>query len=135
MTRLLSTVFLVALFTLALLQLACGNSSPRTLLSATVTPAAATASNSPNGIVQFTATGEFDRPPSPAAITSPIWFVEPSAAYPADAASISSGGAARCKAGFVGTVTIHGGGEVCPVNPKMGIPCQRVVGTARLTCP
>ncbi len=124
----------VVLFALALSLLACGNSPPRQLVSATVTPATATASSFPNGMVQFTATGTFDRPPSPVVLNPAMWQLEPSALYPADAISISTSGVAQCKAGFTGTVTIRGGGEVCP--PKgMGIPCQFISGQAQLTCP
>ena len=122
------------LFALFLNLLACGNTPPRQLVSATVMPATATASSFPNGMVQFTATGRFDRPPSPAVLNPAMWQLEPSALYPADAVSISASGVAQCKAGFTGTVTIQGGGEVCP--PKgMGIPCQFISGQAQLTCP
>ena len=134
MTKLALALWSVVLFALALSLLACGNSPPRQLVSATVTPATATASSFPNGMVQFTATGTFDRPPSPTVLNPAFWQVEPSVADPADAVSISANGVAQCNAGFVGTVTIQGGGEVCPAH-GISAPCRFVSGNAKLTCP
>jgi len=114
MTRLRLAFCSAVLVALFLYLLACGNTPPRQLVSATVMPATATASSFPNGMVQFTATGMFDRPPSPAVLNPAMWQLEPSTLYPADAVSISASGVAQCKAGFTGTVTIRGGGEVCP---------------------
>lgn len=135
MNKLPSTFCAVVLLTLSLSLLACGNSAPQQLQSAAVTPATAIASNFPNGMVQFTATGSFDRPPSPKVLNPAMWILQPSSAYPQDAVSVSASGVAQCKAGFAGTVTIRGGGEVCPRDPRMGIPCRFVFGTAQLTCP
>jgi hypothetical protein len=113
--------------------LACGNNPPRHLLSATVMPATATASSFPNGVVQFTATGTFDHSPSRAVLNPAVWELALSNSYPPDAVSFTTGGAAQCKAGFVGTVTVQGGAFVCP-GPD-AVPCYPVYGTAQLTCP
>jgi hypothetical protein len=135
MTKLPPALCSLTLFALALCLLACGNSPPRHLIAATVTPAAATASTSPNGIVQFTATGTFDRSPSTAVLNPAVWELEPSNSYPPDAVSFTATGAASCKAGFVGTATVRGGEYVCPDASKLGIPCGLIFGTAQLTCP
>jgi len=62
MAKLLPAFVLALLIVVALNLLACGGggSSPRQLLSVTVTPATANASDFSNGMVQFTATGMFD---------------------------------------------------------------------------
>ncbi len=124
----------VMLLALTVSLLACGTTPPRVLVSATVSPATATASNFPNGMVPFTATGTFTRPPSPSALSPAVWELEPSLLYPGDAVAISSSGVAQCKAGFTGTVTIRGGGDVCPP-AGISAPCQFVSGDAQLTCP
>lgn len=135
MTKLPPAFYSAVLFALTLSLLACGSSAPRHLLSATVAPAAATASSFPNGMVQFTATGTFDRPPSSAMLNPAVWELAPSASYPPDAVSITTSGVAQCKAGFVGTATVRGGAFRCPDNSKLGVPCALVFGTAQLTCP
>ena len=122
----------IAVMVVIAVTLGCGGSS-RHLLSATVTPATATASNSPNGIVQFTVTGMFDTQPSPAAIDSPTWSLDPDT--PPDAVSINTTGTAQCKPGFVGTVTIQGGGMQCPDLSDGKVECRFIFGTAHLTCP
>jgi hypothetical protein len=125
----------VFILIVSLSLLSCGTSVPRHLVSATVAPATADASDFSNGMVQFTATGMFDRSPSPERLNPAVWFIEQSSAYPQDAASIDDNEVAQCKPGFIGTVTVRGGGMVCPGNPRMGIPCQPVTGSAQLTCP
>jgi len=73
MTRLRLAFCSAVLVALFLYLLACGNTPPRQLVSATVMPATATASSFPNGMVQFTATGTFDRPPSPVVLNPAMW--------------------------------------------------------------
>jgi hypothetical protein len=123
----------VVLVALVLGLVACGNNPPRHLLSATVMPAAATASSFPNGVVQFTATGTFDHSPSRAVLNPAVWELALSNSYPPDAVSFTTVGAAQCKAGFAGTVTVQGGAFVCP-GPD-AVACHLVFGTAQLTCP
>jgi len=136
MAKLFPVFVLILLIVMALNFLACGGGeTPRQLLSVTVTPSTATASDFPNGMVQFTATGMFSRAPSPAIVNPTEWQLAPSNTYPTDAVSMTTSGVAQCKSGFAGTVTIQGGGLVCPSNPMMGIPCHPVFGTAQLTCP
>jgi len=108
MAKLLPTLVLTLLI-LVLNFLACGGTPSRQLLSVAVAPQTATASDPPNGIVQLTATGTYDRAPSPTAVNPANWDLVPSSAYPADAVSFNASGIAQCKAGFVGTVTVRGG--------------------------
>jgi hypothetical protein len=114
MSKLPPVVSLLVLSTLLVALLACGSSAPQQLQSATVTPATALASDYPNGMVPFTATGMFDRPPSPKVLNPAVWELQLSSSYPQDAVSFSASGVAQCKVGFSGTVTVEGGAFVCP---------------------
>jgi hypothetical protein len=110
----------------------CGFSPPRHLISVSITPAAASAHNFPNGQVQFSAAGTFDSPPSPVILTPATWIISPTP-NPPDAVSINENGVAQCKAGFAGTVTIEGGQGQC--GSTSTDPCDLIHGTAQLTCP
>src|SRR5258708_27906215 len=105
--------FAAALLTVSLpfQTLACGSSmnSNRVPESRTIIPATADAQDFPNGQVQFTATGNFSKPPSPAQVT----FMFPYSgqrsfmdAGSANIATISSSGLAQCISGASGTATI-----------------------------
>jgi hypothetical protein len=120
------------LFSAILFTLACGVSPPRHLVSVGVTPATASAHNFPNGQVQFSAVGIFDRGPSPATLAPATWIISPTP-NPPDAASINENGVAQCKAGFTGTVTIEGGQAQC--GPTSTDPCKLIHGDAQLACP
>jgi len=137
MAQLLPASVLTLLIVLAIFLLACGGGgSSHQLVSVAVSPQAATASNFPNGMVRFTATGTFNRSPSPQTLNQAIWEVVVPSDFPtSDVATISADGVAQCKAGFIGTVAIKGGGLVCPSNPMMGQPCRPIFGSAQLTCP
>ncbi|MGO9086539.1 MAG: hypothetical protein ACLQBK_15025 [Candidatus Sulfotelmatobacter sp.] len=134
------SVSLLAILAIAI-TLACG-SSTRILQSVNLTPPTADAQGSP---VQFTATGNFNKQPSPAKLTTANW----GACYQnqrTTAVSVSADGLAQCAAGAVGTYTVWawaesaadscGGnnGEV-PANPCGGASACQVTGTAQLTCP
>lgn len=118
---------------LALIINGCGTNSPRELQSMSVSPAVADAAHSPNGEVQFTASGTFSKPPSPAAVTfvapySGSWSVSNSAI-----ATISSSGLAKCVAGASGTVQV-----IATVSANSTTAPRTSVGrtaTAQLTCP
>lgn len=111
----------------------CGTNSMRVLQSMTVTPPTADAAKSPGGKVQFTATGTFSRPPSPAVVP----FVEPytgswTVSNPA-VATISQSGLAQCVPGAAGTVDVK---AIASANSAgMGAMSIAVTGTATLTCP
>jgi len=116
----------------------CGTANPsRVLQSITVTPAIADAQNFPNGQVQFTATGIFSQPPSPA----PVTFVAP---YPGswlisdpNVAGVSQSGVAQCRTGASGLVTITAiaSANSCPPSSNMGCMSVAVSGLAKLSCP
>jgi hypothetical protein len=113
----------------------CGTSNPnRALQSISVAPATADAQSFPNGQVQFTATGTFSRPPSPA----PVPFVAPYSGSwltsDTTVATISQSGVAQCRMGASGTVTVT---AIASANscPNMGCMSIAVSGTAKLACP
>ena len=115
----------------------CGsmNSNNRVLQSMTVSPASADAQNFPQGQVQFTATGTFSMPPSPA--TVPVPFVSPYSgswiSSNPNVATINQNGMAQCVTGASGTVTVT---AVVSSNSAMGTQMSTgVSGTSKLTCP
>lgn len=119
---------------LALIINGCGTNSPRELQSMSITPSVADAAHSPNGAVQFMASGTFSQPPSPAAVT----FVAPysgswSVSNPA-IATISSTGLAKCVAGASGTVNVIATASANSTTMGGEMSIART-GTAQLTCP
>ena len=129
----------------ALMASGCGSS--RQLESVTIHPAAADAKNFPNGQVQFTATGTFSQPPSPAPLTSKdvLWcyggfanVANPTAGLCAgniaQFAWVDQNGVAQCEASFQGTVYILAGTALPETNPDVG-PQLKIFGQAALTCP
>ncbi len=126
---------------------ACG--SGRQLQSVSVSPASADAKNFSGGHVQFTATGTFNRSPSPSPVTSPaiLWCVGEvvSGANPtagicsgnnAQFASVNQSGVAQCTSTPPGQVTTYilAGVPSKPVGIGGGQPL-RLYGSAQLTCP
>ena len=83
-----------------LLMAGCGMNN-RVLNSMTISPASADAQNFTNGQVQFTATGSFSQPPSPAAVTPDTW-----SSSNVQIATIDQNGMAQCVQGTTGMVTI-----------------------------
>lgn len=95
----------VLLFASVLATIGCGSSTPRKLLSVTVSPSAADAQNFPNGQVQFVATGMFNKPPTqvtPFQVNSWVIVNPPSSPI----ATIDQNGLAMCVPGQSGTVTV-----------------------------
>ncbi|HEV2115858.1 MAG TPA: hypothetical protein VGR48_07525 [Terriglobales bacterium] len=132
----LSASLLLAVVVIAALSVGCSamNSSNRVLQSIAVTPANADAQGSAMGQVQFTATGTFSKPPSPALVPfvdpySGSWMVSNT-----KIASISQNGMAQCVSGASGTVTVT---AIASSNSAMGMGqmSTAVSGTAKLTCP
>lgn len=111
----------------------CGTDSLRVLQSMAVSPAVADAAKSPDGKVQFKATGTFSQPPSPDLVT----FVAPysgtwSVSNPG-VATISQSGLAQCVPGASGTVDVK---AIASANSAgMGAMSIAVTGVAKLTCP
>jgi hypothetical protein len=96
---------LFLLLLLALQTVGCGSSTPRSLQSVTASPTTADAMNFPNGQVQFTATGIFNRPPTRVTPYPVAW-----ATSQASVATIgNTNGLAQCIPGQTGTVTIEVG--------------------------
>jgi Big-like domain-containing protein len=111
----------------------CGTDSLRVLQSMSISPATADAAKSPDGKVQFTASGTFSRAPSPATVP----FVDPysgtwSVSNPA-VATISQSGLAQCVPGASGTVDVMAIASAnSTTGPRMSIA---VTAKAKLTCP
>ena len=146
MTRLYPPTVWVLLFLVALATLSCGNSD-RKLESVTLDPPAADAKNFPSGQVQFSATGTFSQPPSPATLTSQdvAWCVgtltnemNPTAGTcvgnVAPFATVDQNGLARCSPFSQGTVYILAGTPGPMLMPDEGSQLK-VFGSAQLTCP
>jgi hypothetical protein len=131
---LLSILFLAAL---ALETLGCGSSnSKRVLQSMAITPANADAKDFANGQVQFTATGTFNKAPSPDQVTfqppyTGTWALMGTGA--ANIATISQAGLAQCIPGAAGAVTVS---AVASSNSATGPAMSTAVtGSTTLTCP
>lgn len=120
---------------LLLALVACGgmNSSNRALMSMTLAPASADAQNFANGQVQFTATGVFSEPPSPATVTfmepfSGSWMISNS-----NIATIDQNGMAKCVSGASGVVTVS---AIASSNSAQAPAMSTAVSaSAVLTCP
>jgi hypothetical protein len=127
-------LFVVAL---AFQGINCGSSSSmnsnRVLNSIAVTPATA---NAQGGQVQFTATGTFSTPPSPAVLTFASPNVGSFVVDPAMATIVSSNGGTvtvKCVSGASGTTTITA--NACAFATGTMGTCVPVMGSAKLTCP
>jgi hypothetical protein len=110
--------------------------SARQLQSITVSPTSADAKNS-GGMVQFTATGNFNMDPM-TAMTPVRWSIgNPFSAQPVPAGvSVDMNGLAQCS-GFNGMITIEATAPMDPNMPlsKMTMMTMNVSGMAQLTCP
>jgi hypothetical protein len=117
---------------LAMVAAGCGNSSPRTLQSVIASPASADAQGFPNGKVQFTPTGVFNKMPTHvtplplcSATNSGATCITAWSTFPTMIATIDQSGVAQCVPGQSGTVTI----EVAVVGDHPNF------NAAKLTCP
>jgi hypothetical protein len=126
MTRSSGLPVLAALF-LTLVTVACGSSTPWQMQSITVNPAMADSQSAPNGQVQFTATGNFNKPPLAETPIAVAWAVSDGTI-----ATINNSGVGQCIGGAVGTATITGS---LTVEPLDGQGASKFLGTAQLTCP
>jgi hypothetical protein len=138
----LLATFLLGNLLLALQTTGCGTSKEpvRTLLSISIAPATADAQNFTDGQVQFTATGTFSRPPSPAPVTfvapySGQWFVDP--AFATLVGTATGTATFQCVPGASGTTTVTASASVGPDGPIPGggLSAAKVSGTAKLICP
>jgi len=134
---------LLALVAASAVVLSCGSNSSSThrLQSITLSPASADAQNLPSGMVQFTATGEYNSPPLIVTPLPATWGV----CYqfqPTNEISVTNNGLAHCASGAVGTYTVWAsdpmdlppGTYACPAETACGGGCT-ITATAQLTCP
>lgn len=142
MRRLSAVILFLLVSAVFLLTISCGGTSMsmqgRQLQSITVTPMSADPKNSSNGMVQFTAMGNFNMAPMNA-MTPVTWSIGPlmsSMPVPAGVSINAVTGMAQCS-GFMGTVTVM---ATAPMNPsipmsQMSNMTMNVSGSAQLTCP
>ncbi len=133
-----SLIAIGSLTILAIQAMSCGsnNNSNRFLQSITVTPAAADAQKFPNGQVQFTATGNFTKPPSPSVLTFATPYSGGFNVDPAMATIVSTGTGTvtvQCLPGASGTTTVTA--LACKNATGTKATCAVANGTAQLTCP
>ncbi len=133
----LSASVLTLVVVMAAQTLGCGSmysSSNRVLQSVTVTPANADAQNFIMGQVQFTATGSFSQPPSPAIVPFQPPYTGSWSSSNLKIATISQSGLAQCMAGAAGQVTIS---AIVSSNSATGTGqmSTAVSGKTTLTCP
>ncbi len=122
---------LLGVLVIAALAVGCGSysSNPnRVLMSMTISPSMADARTFPMGQVQFTATGTFSQPPSPAPVPFGVYGGNWSSSN-TNMAMINQQGMAQCVIGASGNVTIT---ATANSNSAMGM---QVMATAQLTCP
>ena len=132
-------MFLLLVGVAAMLSCGGGMSNTRLLQSIMVTPTAANAETFPGGMVQFTATGSFSMPPTPARLMNATWCISDSSGCMAIAgAAVDANGMAQCNPGFMGMVMVKAmasNGAGSPPVMMMGPTGVMVSGTAQLTCP
>jgi hypothetical protein len=136
-TTLLAPVAVIAF----LLTVSCGGnsmmmSSTRQMQSITVSPMAADPMSS-NGMVQFSAMGNFNMSPMTANVPVRWSLGNPFSTQPVPAGvSISPTGLAQCS-GFMGTITVEATAPMDPNMPisQMSMNSMNVSGMAQLTCP
>lgn len=125
-----------------LLTASCGGNSmmmmnsTRQMQSITVTPMAADPKAS-NGMVQFSAMGNFNMVPMSANVPVRWSLGNPFSTQPTPmGVSINANGLAQCS-GFVGTITVEATAPMDPNMPlaQMSMSSMNVTGMAQLTCP
>jgi len=137
MNRLRVVLSFVALLLAGSFVLSCGSGQGQ-LQSITLSPATADAQSYPNGMVPFTATGNY-LDPSHTVTPQPATWSACSQNIPTTEVSVTSAGVAQCASGASGTYSIyafHSSGKNCgtlPVGP-CGSQCG-ALGSAQLTCP
>jgi hypothetical protein len=127
------------LLVVALATSGCG--SGRQLQSVTLVPTAADAKDYPNGRIPMTATGSYNKPPSPVLLTSNdiVWCVGTSSgACNGNIASpviVDLNGVAQCSGGQGGTATVLAGKpSSTAVKPDSSFQLK-VFASAQVTCP
>jgi hypothetical protein len=123
-----------------LLTASCGGnsmmSSTRQMQGITVSPMAADPMSS-NGMVQFSAMGNFNMSPMTANVPVRWSLGNPFSTQPAPmGVSINQNGLAQCS-GFMGMITVQATAPMDPNTPlsQMSMNSMNVTGMAQLTCP
>ena len=123
----------------ALAASSCGDG--RQLQSVTLVPASADAKDYPNGQIPMTATGNFNKPPSPVLLTSNdiVWCVGTSTGTCngniASSVTVDVNGVAQCSLGQTGTATVLAGKPSSTAVTPDGPSQLKVFGSAQVTCP
>ena len=123
----------------ALATSSCGDG--RQLQSVTLVPASADAKDYPNGQIPMTATGNYNKPPSPVLLTSNdiVWCVGTSDGTCngniVSPVIVDVNGVAQCSLGQTGTATILAGKPSSTAVTPDGSSQLKVFGAAQLTCP
>lgn len=117
--------------------ISCGGNAPRQLVSMTLSPAAGNAANSPNGQVQFSATGTYNKMPLTGSLQPALWgLYEPQSST--ENPTITQSGLAQCQSNS-GTFAVIAYAIADPSVPQtqQNLLKQKhvVLGTASLTCP
>jgi len=128
--------FVAMLVLAAAFTLACGSSS-HTLQSIAISPAAAEASQYPDGQVPFEATGMFATAPLQVKPLSVSW------GSCGNEITVTTAGVAQCKPGAVGTFTVtaygtnraEAGCNIAVACGYNGPICSGFYASAKLTCP
>lgn len=122
----------ILLCSVAILEIACGSSSmaTRRLQMLSLSPPVATPSAGES--VQFTATGTFTTPPSPAMVTPSQWYETRSDGQPSNAGivSVDQNGVSRCQTS--GTSWVSALASSGPDTPGTSVAVR---GTAQINCP
>ncbi len=131
----LESLVLVAAFATS----GCGSS--RQLQTVAIAPAAADAKNYAKGQVPLTATGTYNKPPSPVQLTSQdvVWCAGTSDGlcdgFVAPSVIVDQNGVAQCGPTFVGTATVLAGTQSSVMQNPDGGSHLKVFGSAQVTCP
>jgi hypothetical protein len=118
----------------------CGKSS-RQLQSVAIAPTATDAKNYANSQVLLTATGTYNKPPSPVQLTSQdvVWCAGTSDGFcdgfVAPSVIVDQNGMAQCSPTFVGTGTVLAGAPAPSMVIGDGGSHLKVFGSAQVTCP
>ena len=140
MSRLRSLSFVLTVLLFSLTILGCSGfalfSNGRLLVVVSVNPSNVNAQTFTGGLVQFTATGNFNMDPMTAPLSGVIWTVDNPAFsnVPDDGhATINTNGVAQCAPGFSGTVTIIATAAKDPSRPVS--PMNEMSGSTVMMCP
>jgi hypothetical protein len=115
----------------------CGSTS-RQITSLTLAPPVANAQSYPDGQVKYSATANYNHPPSTAPIQPALWAIQPPQNVQGTA-TISQNGVAKCGAGAAGNFTVLAYAIADPNTPQTNQNLLKAkkaaLGLAQLSCP